>query len=240
MNLLCKQIGLSTDNETIKANHGLISRILLRLRGYSDNGPIRIDAPGRLPEELDPEADKDYEVFLAALNTLSNHKIIAFKPVYLNRKRPGKNMYRDFSIFVTNRYELERLKAELKWLGEPKSERSHSPATVNILYYDISTGEMFFNGLHKTLAKRNKKLLDALFLASPNSVPRKKLLTIARSESKYAHEPSKTVVTEAFTNLRKVCGVSGADAIKLAGDGKLNAHIYPLKSQLPPPDFITD
>lgn len=240
MNLLCEQIGLSTDSETRKANYGLISRILLRLRGYSDNGPVRIDAPGRLPEELDPEGNQDYEVFLAALNTLAHHKIIAFKPVYLNRKRPSKDMYRDFSIFVTNRYELERLKAELKWTGEPTAERSHSPTTDNILYYDTNTGEMCFNGLHKRLVKRNKKLLDALFLASPNSVPRKKLLTIARSESKYAHEPSKTVITEAFTNLRKVCGVSGADAIKLAGDGWLNAHIYPLKVQLPPPDFITD
>lgn len=240
MDLLCKQIGLNLEREARGTIYFMIRLILKGLRGYSDNGPVGINGPGRLRTGIDAEDEPEYTIFLEALNALAHHKIILFKFINMNYKGPNRVSVKEISVFVTNRYKLERLYAELKWLGEPEDKRSNTPHVDNIIYYDISTGKMFFNGLHKTLTKRNKKLLDALFLASPNSVPRKKLLTIARSESKYAHEPSKTVVTEAFTNLRKVCGVSGADAIKLAGDGKLNAHIYPLKSQLPPPDFITD
>ena len=81
--------------------------------------------------------------------------------------------------------------------------------------------------------------MDVLFAASPECVTRKKLLTIARSEKKYADEPGKTVVSEAFTNLRKICGVN-KDALTLntITGGRLNAFTYPLKAQLPPTNFF--
>lgn len=232
MDLLCEQIGLSTDGETIKETHGLISRILLRLRGYSDNGPIRIEAPGRLPEELDPEANHDYEVFLATLNTLANHKIIVFKPEYLNRKRPGTNMYRDFSIFVTNRYELERLKAELKWLGEPKDKRSNTPHVDNLVFYNPLSGEGLVNGKYIRFKKskprskvKAKELFDLLFASAPNPVPREKLIATLRL-GKNAHDESDRI-TQAFSNIRRRCGID-KNVISLNDSGLLNAITVPI------------
>jgi hypothetical protein len=80
-----------------------------------------------------------------------------------------------------------------------------------------------------------------LFTASPEYVARNKLITIARSENRYAHEPSKTVVTEAFTNLRKICGVNkSVISLNVNKGGRLNAFKYSISAQVPPPDFLTD
>lgn len=243
MDLLCEQIGLSTDFEAIKENLGIISRILLRLRGYSDNGPIRIDAPGRLPEEVDPEAKHDYELFLAALNTLSNHKIIAFKPEYLNRKWPGKDMYRDFSIFVTNRYELERLKAELKWLVEPKDRRSNVPHVYNLVFYNPLSGEGLVNGKYVRFKKskprsrvKSKELFDLLFASAPNPVPRERLIATLRL-GKDTHDESDRI-TQAFSNIRRRCGVD-KNVISLNDSGVLNAITVPI-DELPHSFIFTE
>jgi len=240
MDLLCKQIGLNLEREGRETTYFMIRLILKGLRGYGDNGPVGINGPGRLRKGIDAEDEPEYGIFLEALNTLAHHKIILFKFMHTNYRGNDRGTFKEFNVFVANRYKLERLYAELKWLGESEDKRSNAPHVDNIIYYDTNSGEMFFNGVHKTLQKRNKKLLDALFLASPNPVPRKTLLSIARSQKKYAEVPAKYVVTEAFTNLRKVCGVSGVDAIKLNDDGWLNAHVFPLNLQQPPSDFITD
>lgn len=243
MDLLCKQIGLSTDGETLKENYGLISRILLRLRGYSDNGPIRIDAPGRLPEELDPEAKQDYEVFLATLNTLAKHKIIVFKPEYLNHKWQGKNMYRDFSIYVTNRYDLERLKAEMKWLGEPKDQRSNTPHVDNLVFYSPLSGEGLVNGKYVRFKKskpkskvKAKELFDLLFASAPNPVPRERLIATLRL-GKDTHDESDRI-TQAFSNIRRRCGVD-KNVISLNDSGVLNAITVPI-DELPNSFIFTE
>jgi len=240
MDLLCQQIGLNIDGEAKAENYGLISRILQRLRGYSDNGPIRIDAPGRLPAELDPEGEKDYEVFLAALNTLANHKIIILKPKYLNRKRPTKDMYRDFSVFVADRYKLERLYAELKWLGESKDKRSSAPNVENLVYYNPLSGKGLVNGkpIHFKKSKprskvKPKELFDLLFANAPNPVPRERLVATLRLGEDAPDESDR--ITQALSNIRRRCGVSKNVIHMEQGSGVMNAIAVPIEKL---PDFF--
>ena len=239
MDLHCEQIGLNIDGEARVANYGLLSLVLQRLRGYSDNGPIRINAPGRLPEELDPEGDQDYRVFLTALHTLAHHKIIIFKPEYLNRKRPRKAMYRDFSVYVVNRYKLEQLYLELKWLGEPEDKRSEAPQVDNLVFYNTASGRGLMNGrsiyFKKSKPKNRlkpKEMFDLLFASAPNPVPRNKLTATLRL-GKDAHDESDRL-NDSFNNLRKRCGVTNK-VISLHDSGVLNAITVPIDEL---PDFF--
>lgn len=241
MKFLYQQIGLDVEGESATTILFMIRTIIKGLRDYSDNGPTSINGPGRLRTGIDAEEDPDYATFLTTLNKLAEHRIILFKFSYPNYKGHSRDIIKEISVFVTNRYKLELLMAELMWLLQNEETRSNLPKIDNIIYYNTNTGEMFFNGIHKTLEKRNKKLFDALFLSSPNYVSRKRLLSIARSENKYVNRPKKTVVTEAITNLRKICGVKKeAISLNTNNGGRLISYVYPLEAQLPPPDFITD
>ncbi len=133
------------------------------------------------------------------------------------------------------------LLAELDWLGKPEEEKDDNTAPFSdyVVYYDVNTGDMLFNGIHKRLRKTNKALFDALFLASPNYVDRRKLLSILGTTKK--EKSSKIILNEAVTNLRKVCGVK-KHVIQLRSDGGRlrNVETHPLSAQTPPPSFLTD
>lgn len=241
MSFVYQQIGLNVSGDSRVSAYYIINQILWKLRDYSDNGPIDANKTVTGTLGVMNHDGKRIKAVHSTLEILAKNKIIVFNASYTDiRNRPADNLVR-YSVFVTNRYKLELLRAELKWLAKPEEKRSPKPTVDDIVYYDIVTGEILINGLHKTLKKRNKKLLDVLFTASPEYVARNKLVTIARSENRYANEPSKTVVTEAFTNLRKICGVN-KDVIGLNANkgGKLIAFTYPLSAQVPPPDFLTD
>jgi hypothetical protein len=129
-----------------------------------------------------------------------------------------------YRITVTNQYRLERLISELKWLElHNEGQRLEDWVQVeNMAYYERSTGNVLINGTRKTLKGTNKKLFDALFIANPDLVSRTVLLRIVRS--KKGEQSSKIALNEAFSNLRKVCGVT-AKIISLSQDGgKLNAR----------------
>lgn len=238
MDFIYQQIGLNVEGQSRVSAYFIVHQILVSLGGYGDNGPLDVAGPRKLVAV--PKFGRGPEINIV-LESLAKHNIILYKYEDSDYRDKPTELIRRYRVFVTNRYKLELLRAELKWLGGRKDRSSEAPQVDNLVYYNTNTGEMFFNGLHKTLEKRNKKLLNVLFTASPDYVARKRLLTIAHSESKYASEPGKTVVTEAFTNLRKVCGVN-RESISLSSNkgGRLNAFAYPLEAQLPPPDFLTD
>lgn len=229
MDFIYQQIGLH-DSRLQEVANDVIDKIRDELHSYKDNGPLYI--------KLEDHNRRD---FVMILDMLKEREIL-LHDFWRSDFGDTEDEREGCRIFVTNRYKLELLSAELVWLSSPEEEKgpddNTAPYEDDTIYYDTKTGEMFFNGLHKTLKKRNKALMDVLFTASPNHVPRKKLLTIARS-GKYANEPAKLVVTEAFTNLRKVCGVK-SHSISLDSDGgRLNADAYPLSAQLPPRYFKT-
>lgn len=226
MDFIYQQIGLD-DIQLLEVANDVIDKIIGGLHSYKHNGPTVI---GRGHN------------FETVLETLKKHEIILYE-YWQNDYADDEDDRVGYRIFVTNRYKLEFLSAELVWLARPEEEKgpddNSAPYEDDTLYYDTKSGEMFFNGLHKTLKKRNKALLDALFTAHPDYVPRKKLLAIARS-GKYVSQPAKLVVNEAFTNLRKVCGVKAHTISLDSNGGTLNAHIYLLSEQLPPRYFKTD
>jgi len=230
MDFIYQQIGLDNGQLQEVAND-VIDRIKEELHSYKDNGPADIKL-----------GDFSERSFATVLERLDEHEIIRYQ-YWRDVHSDSEDGQEGCRIFVTNRYRLELLSAELVWLARPEEEKGSDDNTApyedDILYYDTKTGEMFFNGLHKTLKKRNKALMDALFTASPNYVPRKKLLTIART-GKYANQPTKLVINEAVTNLRKVCGVRTHTITLNSHGGKLNADAYPLSAQLPPRYFKTD
>ncbi|MDB5184327.1 MAG: hypothetical protein JWN38_135 [Candidatus Saccharibacteria bacterium] len=227
MDFIYQQIGLDDRLLQVVANN-VIEKVKDELHSYKDNGPLDI----RFEHEDKPHFDTIFRL-------LKEYEIILYR-YWLN---DDEDEQMGCKVFVTNRYKLELLSAELVWLARPEEEKGSDDNTApyedDVLYYDTKTGEMFFSGLHKTLKKRNKALLDVLFTASPNYVPRKKLLTIARS-GKYANQPAKLVVNEAFTNLRKVCGVKAHTISLDSNGGRLNAETFPLSAQLPPRYFKTD
>ena len=199
----------------------LIDKIHDQLHGYTDNGPVRIGLHGGIDSG-----------FGAVLEMLQRHKIVPYD--YQHNEYDGSESY---NIAVINRYKFELLSAELIWLARPEQEKgpgdNTAPYEDDLIYYDRDTGDILSNGTFKTLTGRNKKLFDALFIAAPEFAERKKLLKIALT-GKYADEPPESVVSEAFTNLRKICGIK-AHALELSRHegGRLNALVYPLSAQLP-------
>lgn len=223
MDFLYQQIGLDDDRLKHVANN-LADTILNELHGYGDNHPVGID--------LDPEEDPYLTI---VIKLLKKHKIILY--TYINNEHAH-----GYSIAVLNRYKLELLRAELVWLERPEQERNDNtaPFADYVVYYDIKTGEMLFNGTYKVLKGRNKALFDVLFSNSPDYVDRKKLLTAIGQRKKY--HSSKILINEAFRNLRGVCGVK-RHIIQLSSEhgGRLR-HIetHPLSAQIPPSRFLTD
>ncbi len=223
MDFVYQQIGLSDDplQETVS---NLTLEVLNELHGYADNRPINISSESYDMNELS-----------RALKLLKQNKIILYK------QHDSESFY-GYRVVVINRYKFELLSAELTWLESPQEEKdidNTAPFADYVVYYDVNTGDMLFNGVHKRLKKTNKALFDALFLASPNYVDRKKLLSILGTTKK--DKSSKIILNEAVTNLRKLCGVK-KHVIQLRSEGGRlrNVETHPLSAQTPPPSFLTD
>ncbi len=239
MDLLCKQVGLNLEGGARKDTHFMIRQILSGLRGYNDNGPIGLNGPGRLRTGIDAEGDSDYAIFMAALSTLATHQIILFKFKHPNYRGSNRATFKEFSILVTNRYKLERLYAELKWLGEPEDKRSEAPQVDNLVFYNPVSGRGLVNGKPIYFKKskptnrlKPKEIFDLLFAGAPNPVLRDRLTTTLRL-GKEAHDESDRL-NDSFNNLRKRCGVTN-NVISLHDSGVLNAITVPIDEL---PDFF--
>lgn len=209
-----------------------IDQISAGLHDYGGNGPVRVSI------KSDPTFDKDGKRTIRPeteiLRALKRSKLITYKHDSTRRVTDPSKKSLIYNVYVTDRYTFEQLVLELDQpyiniftkLGR---KLGRNPTVNNLIYYDIKTGDIFINGLYKTLDKQNKELFDQLFTASPDYAPRKKLTTIAR---KYSTSPSAYILSEAFTNLRKVCHVNAKVIILDNSGGKLNAHVHPLSSQI--------
>jgi hypothetical protein len=229
MDLLCKQIGLNVEGEARITTSFMIRTILKGLRGYTDNGPIGLNGPSRLRTGIDAVSDPDYEVFMKVLNTLANNKILLFIFPYPNYKGPSWGSFKEISVFVTNRYKLELLYSELKWLGEPKDKRSEAPHAENLVYYDVKSGRGMVNGNKVYLKGRNRKLFNVLFSTAPNTVDKKSLEGIARLGHK--SDSLKYAMNDSFSLVRKACKVDNTVIVQQSDSAKLNAKTYPLSIQ---------
>lgn len=238
MDLLCRQIGLNVEGEARAANHGLISQIARGLRSYTFNGPVNIYGPGNLPIELDPESDKDYEEFLKALNILVDQKIISYDQKFPNTRRANRRIRKECVITVINRYKLERLRSELKWLGESEDKRSDKPQVINLVYYDLKSGRGTVNGNKVYLKGRSKRLFRVLFNAAPNSVEKESLRGAVMYGHKY--DPFKQAIQDAFRDLRKACKVDSTVITLGQTGGRLNAKAFPMSAQLFENTFTTE
>ena len=207
-----------------------VDQISAGLHGYDDNGPVRVS----IRPNPNPERDEDGKQIIpgdrATLRMLADHKVVTYEYTRTKLITDTSKKSLTCNVAVINRYLFERLLVEIDQRYSNRfTKLGHSPVVDDLIYYDIKTGEILINGLHKTLAKRNKELLDELFAAWPGYAPRKRMATIAR---KYTKSETAYTVSEAFTNLRKVCGVN-SEIIGLDGNGgRLNAYVYPLESQL--------
>jgi len=135
-----------------------------------------------------------------------------------------------FRIFVTNRYKLELLFAEVKWLALKKEERSIKPNTDNLAYYDPNSGRGLVNGNPVYLRGRSKKLFNALFGSAPNPVPKELLKNIAMIDHK--DNDLKYAMNDSFSALRKACKVDKSVIFLREDGGRLNAQVFPLAIQL--------
>ena len=220
MNLLYHQIGFSDDDKTRVQVHYIVRQILWRLRNYNDNGPIPMEGPMRFIPVADTKSGRKTKEILEALE---KQKILLFR-------HSDKSPALLFEIFVTNRYKLELLLAETKWLGKAEDKRSESPKIENIVYYDLKSGRGLVNGNPVYLRGRNKKVFKPLFEASPNPVDKQSLKGPVMTNHK--DDPTKYAMNDAFSSLRKACKVDKTVITLGSGGGKLNAKVFPLSVQL--------
>lgn len=220
MNLLYQQIGFSDDDKTRVKVHYTVRQIIWRLRNYNDNGPIPMEGPLRFIPILDSEGGRK---IMDILETLEQHKILVFR--YTNNS-PALL----FEIFVTNRYKLELLLAETKWLGKPEDKRSEAPKIENLVYYDLKSGRGLVNGNPVYLRGRNKKVFKPLFEAAPNPVDKQSLKVPVMTDHK--DYDTKYAMNDAFSALRKACKVDKTVIFLREDGGRLNANVFPLSVQL--------
>ena len=220
MNLIYHQLGFEDDESTRVLVHKTVRQILWRLRNYNDNGPIPMEGPLKVIPVADSKAGRKTMVII---EILEKHKILLFKhtdnhPALL------------FEIFVTNRYKLELLLAEAKWLREPVNKRGEEPKIDNLVYYDPKSGRGLVNGNPVFLRGRNKKVFKVLFEATPNPVDKQILRGPVMTDHK--DDDVKYAMNDAFSAVRKACKVD-KNVIFLRGDsGWLNAMVFPLTVQL--------
>lgn len=236
MTSLVQQFGI--DNLPTLRVLETIDQISVGLHGYDDNGPVRVSIRPNPNPKSDERGRRIIPGDRATLRTLADHKVIIYEYTRTKLITDGSKNSLVCNVHVIDRYKFEQLVVELDQRHSNHfTKLGHSLVVDDLIYYDIKTGEILINGLHKTLGKRNKELFDELFAASPNYAPRKRISTIAR---KYTKSPSAYTVSEAFTNLRKVCGVN-AQIIELdSTGGRLNAFVYPLELQFPSANFSTE
>lgn len=165
------------------------------------------------------------------LETLEKHKILLFR-------HADKSPALLFEIFVTNRYKLELLLAETKWLGELEEKRSEAPKIDNLVYYDLESGRGLVNGNPVFLRGRNKKVFKLLFSTAPEPVDKDSLKVAVLTDHK--DDPLKYATQDAFNLVRKACKADKT-LISLGQDGgRLNAKVFPLSVQLFEDTFGTE
>lgn len=136
---------------------------------------------------------------------------------------------KDVTIFVYNRYRFERLLwfvySATRYVELEKYADQVSP---NIVVYDPAAGVGFINGnrldFTRKQGKVNKKLFDALFLSGSDGVSEEKLKSIVGMPGRNGTAVS-LAINGAFTNLRKICGVS-RDVIQHKGSARLDALTF--------------
>ncbi|HSW37742.1 MAG TPA: hypothetical protein VLG37_05260 [Candidatus Saccharimonadales bacterium] len=220
MNLIYHQIGFSDDDATRVNVHYTVRQMLWRLRNYTDNGPIPMDGPMRFIPVADSERGRKV---MEVLEVLEKNKILLFRHV---NKSPALL----FEIFVTNRYKLDLLLAEAKWLGESKEKRSNPPKIDNLVYYDSKSGRGLVNGNTVYLRGRNKKVFKHLFVSAPNPVSKDSLQGAVMIGHK--SDDKKQAMNDAFSALRKACKVDKSVIYLREDGGRLNAKVFPLSVQL--------
>lgn len=181
---------------------------------------------GRHIEAYDPKlplAERKYlaDEFEQGLKLLQENEIVR----YSIKTYMGKHT--SYSVIVTNGYKLAQLVAELDWL-EYHPDKMHPfmeaemPRLEDTAYYERSTGKIIINGKRKTLKNTNRRLFDALFVANPDFAERNELLKVIGSKKR--EQSSKIALNEAFSNLRKACGVTSRTISLGQKGGKLNAN----------------
>ena len=218
MEYLFERFKLSDNQLRDEVEHAIAS--FYRRRDYIDNSTYIIVG--------NPDNPDDYKT---GLELLEKNKVITFRRI---QHHESELLYH---VNVINRYNLELLKLELSILRN-RPERLLTdravplPRVPNVTYYEHRTGDRIINGKVNTLRKTNKKLFDALFIAHPEHASRSELLKIIGV--KKIDLSQKIALNEAFSNLRKACGVT-ARIITLSSDGgRLNGRAYLLSTQLPP------
>lgn len=225
MDFSYKQIGLNLDDDPNGYRvsvYFIINRILNSLRDYTDNGPI--DAEGRFSLGVMNNSGRGHDVD-EILEILAKNKIVQYET---NDKNTGSS----YSVFVINRYKLELLRAEMKWLADEIDGiyENHVPQVDNLVYYDVKSGRGFVNGNKIYLKGRNKKLFNMLFATAPNPVDKKLLEGIARLGHK--SDDLKYAMNDSFSLVRKACKVDKNVIFQRNDTGCLNAKVFPLSAQL--------
>lgn len=210
MNLIYQQIGFSDDDKTRVKVHYTVRQILWRLRNYNDNGPIPMEGPLRFIPVMDSEGGRK---IMEILEVLEKHNILVFR-------HTNNSPALLFEIFVTNRYKLELLLAETKWLGKPEDKRSEVPKIDNLVYYDSKSGRGLVNGNPVYLRGRNKKVFKPLFEAAPNPVDKQSLKVPVMTDHK--DYDTKYAMNDAFSALRKACKVDKTVIFLREDGGRLN------------------
>lgn len=207
------------NSEQLRSEVAIVIATFYRMRDFGDNSTDIVEG--------NPDEPNEYKV---GLEILKKNKIITYKTL---QQRKSELLYQ---VTVINRYNLELLNRELSILKiHPQRllvERAVPlPRVPNVTYYELSSGNIIINGKVNTLRGTNKKLFDALFIAHPERANRSELLKIVGVNRRDLSR--KIALNEAFSNLRKACGVK-ARIISLNDEGgRLNGRAYPLSAQLP-------
>ena len=170
---------------------------------------------GDIPTLSEIERQKLNNEFKQGLMFLQENSILRFSE--------GTYLYR---VTVLNEYKLIQLVGELGWLETYLDGVSAKtpPPNDDMAFYERSSGNIIINGTSKTLKGTNKKLFDALFITSPEPASRSVLLRII-GEKRSESSSEKIALNEAFSNLRKACGVTSQTISLSQNGGKLNARV---------------
>lgn len=203
MKLLYEEIGLAD-----KRLQRIVARAAL------DVIMSRHDEDDTVQELSSEQRHKLNDEFKEGLKFLQENEIVRFSEADI--------LYR---VVVLNRYRLDQLVGELMWLETYLEGVSSElpPPRDDVALYERSTGNIMINGTRKTLKGINKKLFDALFIASPEYANRSALLKAIGSKNT-GQASSKVALNEAFSNLRKACGVTSQTISLGRHGGRLNAR----------------
>lgn len=203
MDALYKQIGLDFNSEVRSLTFDLI-----RMVTNTDYRENRFMFEWPFPDSTDTLKE--------TLDKLAANKIIVYRLV-----APKSNLLH-VSFFVTNRYNLEKLKAEfnLRYSNRP-IESELGPGVNNLIYYNPSTGDISVNGRRSRLKQgttyRNRAIFGLILRYLPKPAPREEVLKTLQltSKTKFSDEDRTYGINHAIDNLRDALGVkSGVISLK--------------------------